>query len=726
MAWGQTDAYHMPGEATMTDCYPGRPHTSGRQFPTGASSTNGAILTPRGNLKILVIFAGYDEESGLGCSSYNAPDWPNVDPSSTQPNGRTFPAHLGDFFYTNQKQFSPTATDQSFSNFFYQMSRTSTNPFRVTFGYLPARINVSAATYGSNLAGATAAVLAQAVTQYPNFDWASYDQRTNQPYFASDNSTSGPDGKLDYVVVCWRTYNSCGVAQKGSSGYAGPGPSVFGTAVAIPPAGTRTQTYYIYDGHVQTGGGIDVGVFLHEFAHNLHNGPHQLGAAAVHGNHFYVTQGWGMMSGLSTMFSANAWERWYNGWTELRTGPTGISSDIQDATSLTATAGVFTLRDFVTTGDVMRISIPNSGGQYLWLENRARNDPFDRRNDRVYQTAGDGLAFAAAPVGLLAMVESLASRTAPLSYTDIFTPSKVNQLRVLSAGGSFDYVASGPPTSYNNHLWGNLLYNFLPTASSASCQSQISGIRLDNNGDGVINYDAASGNGDIAIGNEGALQVVANGQINDGFLGPNIGTRTVGFRYGLDSKTLLTANPYYDATAQTLLELPLGGLSVQITGYDAATGDLTVKVRYDDTQLRPATRWTGQLRTYPVANATNGAAIWINSGGLLTLDRGTTPQRSSRGPGNDFVNDTRLTVSTGTRLRLESAAHLDLRGQGTTLYVEPSGSVTIGGGGGVTAYAGTTISLEKRADLGGSGELKAGAYMIVRSNNTLYIGPYSW
>lgn len=69
MAWGQTAAFHLPGEATMTDCYPGQFHTSERQIAAGASSVNGAVLTPQGNLKILVIFAGYDEEADPSCPS---------------------------------------------------------------------------------------------------------------------------------------------------------------------------------------------------------------------------------------------------------------------------------------------------------------------------------------------------------------------------------------------------------------------------------------------------------------------------------------------------------------------------------------------------------------------------------------------------------------------------------------------------------------------------------
>lgn len=168
----------MPNEAATIDCYPGQPRNIEGSIPTNASSTNGAILTAKGNLKVLVIFAGYSEEAVSSCASYNAVEWPNNDPANPQMLEHTFPANLGSFFYTNANQFSLTATDQSFSNLFYQMSRTSSNPFRMTFGYLPTRINVAYSAY-PDLQLATRAVVQQAVAQYPNFDWAAYDQRTN-------------------------------------------------------------------------------------------------------------------------------------------------------------------------------------------------------------------------------------------------------------------------------------------------------------------------------------------------------------------------------------------------------------------------------------------------------------------------------------------------------------------------------------------------------------------
>lgn len=43
---------------------------------TRPSSINGAVLTPQGNLKVLVIFAGFDEDLvNTSCGSYASAEW---------------------------------------------------------------------------------------------------------------------------------------------------------------------------------------------------------------------------------------------------------------------------------------------------------------------------------------------------------------------------------------------------------------------------------------------------------------------------------------------------------------------------------------------------------------------------------------------------------------------------------------------------------------------------
>ncbi|MBJ6108695.1 hypothetical protein JAO73_06730 [Hymenobacter sp. BT523] len=345
--------------------------------------------------------------------------------------GETFPANYTDVCYTNPAQFSLGATDQSVSNFLYQMSRTSPNPLKVTFGTLPKRVNVPASgrAFG-DFSGYAQDAISAAHAQFPTFNWGQYDQRTNNPGFGYDNSTTGPDGELDYVIFCFRV--GCHPSIRKDDGVAG----VFPVTI---PANASHPAYAITTGHCQAGSTLGWPSVLHELAHTLYGAPHVLGANSTTGNHYYGTLGWSMMQNAATSFSAAAWERWYLGWTELKTSPGQVSSDI--GPGRLAPNGTYVLRDYVTTGDVMRLELPNTN-QYLWLENRAKNGPLDRRNG--YVLAPDGNAYLPAPQGLLAMVENMSpSRT---SFVGPFNNAQVNGLRVVSAEGNFDYRPSGPFT----------------------------------------------------------------------------------------------------------------------------------------------------------------------------------------------------------------------------------------------------------------------------------------
>lgn len=110
------------------------------------SSINGSAVTPKGTLKVLVIFAGLTNDIDAAAPFYN-PDsdnpWPQTDATHPVP-GTTFPKNMNNDFYDDPNSFLPTATDHSLSNLFYQMSQHSANPFKMQAVFFPKRINVTA------------------------------------------------------------------------------------------------------------------------------------------------------------------------------------------------------------------------------------------------------------------------------------------------------------------------------------------------------------------------------------------------------------------------------------------------------------------------------------------------------------------------------------------------------------------------------------------------------
>src|SRR5690606_9408944 len=100
------------------------------------SSTNGGIFTPKGELRILLIFAGFTNDGNKqGGYNPNTGDtiygvsWPYYDLNGDSLN--TFPTNINDYFYTNTNQFSLANTDNSISNYYYQMSYPNGDPLKL-------------------------------------------------------------------------------------------------------------------------------------------------------------------------------------------------------------------------------------------------------------------------------------------------------------------------------------------------------------------------------------------------------------------------------------------------------------------------------------------------------------------------------------------------------------------------------------------------------------------
>jgi len=149
-----------------------------------------------------------------------------------------------------------------------------------------------------------------------------------------------------------------------------------------------------------THGKIPTLIVRHEYAHFILGGNnfHAGGGGWGTPNDYWIPQigGWSMLGGNSCSFlSWNAWDRQRMGWsaTGNQFNPSARNSNntVEVNGDLDASnpnhAGIFTLRDFVTTGDAIRIKLPfidsdNEFQQWIWIENRqgivSNNNPFDQ------------------------------------------------------------------------------------------------------------------------------------------------------------------------------------------------------------------------------------------------------------------------------------------------------------------------------------------------------------
>lgn len=708
-------------------CYP-VPARGSR--PTNTASTgynpNGQDITARGDLRVLIVYAGFTNDIDSRAPDYNSPDWPQTDATHPTP-GTTFPTNMGGGFYTNVSQFSASATDQTLSNFYYQMSQFGGNPLRMYATIFPKRINVTAddatSTYNGGGFVTYTANIVSALANDPDtrrFDFSQVDRRQSNPNFQFDNSVTNPDGVVDYVLVVWRNagkpYLLSVAPYAGSGGFAS-----VGYASGIPSADGKQYTINAGFTHTLGMSGVSQPLFAHEFAHTFYSSPHYLNANGVVGSHLYSTEGPGMMGYFRTFFAANAWERWFNGWVELKTGPNGTNSDIQNASSLTATSGQYTLRDYITTGDVMRIRIPNPDptvNQYLWLENHQGLSVFDSRIDYLQDGQNPSQPFRKSPRGILAMVEGASdSRQKPLSA---FGDQGVNGLKVLSAQGNFDTTPSATTATYNNHFFGIPLRNFTnPVANPFGGENQITRQRVDINNDGKIFYNPTQGN-DGSRRNEMEFSVVKDGSFEDGFLGPDVTFNTVGQKMGISYNPAIFAHQDYDSVAQKLSPIYLNGLSVELVA-KSSNGEITVRVRYDDVDVVQNTRWTGELLVADVPGAANDADVHVANQATLTINKSGTYNRTLLTPARDFINPTTLSCTAGSLFTLDAYTTVSVEGDKTAFQINNGAQVSLNYGSTLVVRSGSLLEVKSggilnvgyatqvRVEAGGTLLLRSGA-----------------
>lgn len=629
----------------------------------------GGPFTPKGDLRVLIIFAGFEPE----CDRSDAGFWPNVNRGQGQEDCKTLPIYYRRLFYGDFSEFNEQAGDKSLSNFYYQMSRHHPHnpPLRIVADVFPERINLPGTQPD------TRAVFEIIQKKYPQFDWSRYDKRKNPSSFRFDNSSSQPDHVLDYVVVVFR--------RRGGGGYAGISNYVFTTT-----AKGKEEKYTV---HPSCGFTIITGIpdnecglkrlFHHELAHTLFNCPHVFGANTVYGNYFYTSTGWGMMAYGVVNCSANAWESWFNGWIELP--PERDLSGVQHN-------GRYRLKDFVTTGDAIRITLPYSG-QRLWIENHAGISPLDDR-ESFYR---DGLNDSISPAdkGVLMFVENIASdRRQEISPLGL---AYANGLKALYAGGNYDYEALG--YAPDPRWWGNILVDFnVMGANPSGAHNGITPVRGNFGYDTLfpdkIIYRSFTNNSQepCSICGEpckGALSQEAvgvnkkNGMYTYDEIGLHMafGNQALPQKIGISSNPMIINHQKY-LCPDKLEPIYLHGVSVTILS-KSESGEVTLEIRFDDTEITGDQRFTGEL----ILNDVPGAAydLLLKEGATLTIDQSGTPNRYNQGnlvngvyefPG--FVNPSLLTIEKGARVLVEEGATLRIM-EGSTLLVKSGATVIVKG-----------------------------------------------
>lgn len=582
------------------------------------NSEFGYAHTPKGNLHMMIIYAGFDDAD-------EADDYgePYVWKHDTIPMYAT-----GDSNYLMNRKESDSSNNNNLTKWFKVMSN---GKFTITGETFWVRIGKkSQLSYGNFFEMYNKAFIALQ-QKYPNEDWSRFDQRQNNPQWEFDNSLYNKDGTaahgdgiIDYVVVNIRNLG----------GYLGQGASD-----ANMFAGNSIKTNFGGGKIFQFGAGHSTDFmpidwmhhhdyFRHEFSHVLFNSPHYFGANNLCGKHFYTNLGWGIMGTMhKPINSVNAWEKWYLGWNR----PKEIYRN-----------GLYKLNDFITQNDALRMNIPGTD-QFLFIENHQMKHELD---DKIFYKTESPMG-----KGIYAFISAKGNSK---SNPESFSPSNnmnTNNFKILSAKGNWDYNWKD---TNNTRAFYKLREN--PIAG----QTDLTLIRQDfKTGDNLIfinndwnNTSAGKNEQDGVLNEEGKMTYAWSGSAKDAFQLHN--------EIGISGIVPALNYPYYNENNLKQDTVFINGLSIKIADYDSSTGSYNLNIKFDDFELRKNTRWCGEIALKNVSND-NHADLIIKPRVILRIDKSGTPNVHAKGSNSefpDFIRPSALTIYENACLFLENKSKM--------------------------------------------------------------------
>lgn len=446
--------------------------------------------------------------------------------------------------------------------------------------------------------------------------------------------------------------------------------------------------------------GLPFEILKHEFNHLLLGGNnfHSGGGNAAQFNSFFLTlQGGHSMMGASgsALLTASGWDRDRLGWSASdaryrMNARDALGKPINgDLDPFAGDTGTYLIRDFVSTGDVIRIRLPfipdDRYQQWLWLENhqgRAFNgSPTDVFH---YQQLA---CVDSVPPGLVAYIQVDRDQR---NGKDLYG-GYADYLRPLPANGLYDLRLFGEAVSdcpYPGQR--SMAYALLPErANPFTGNHELELPLFDRNGDGKLMR------GEHLVPNSR----VENGVVRHraGFYGSPEhlftlnGERVLGMATNPTSAAQLTlvssgSRAQHGGKAPDVRATYLNGIRVELL--DAVPdGSLKVHIRNDDTVIDRDVRWCSDSIVLPPLRGRDGRSLTVQGNATLLLDRSMTPTRLSDPEVVDgityFAPVTQFTLLSGAHLHVRSGSTLALR-KGSVIHLMPGAYLQVEDGASLT------------------------------------------
>lgn len=658
-------------------------------------SEHGKAFTPTGDLKVLTVFVSFSN-----FDTVDNPEWGAM---------QDIPAYAQNnkFLFQDISNFDTVSEDnKSVSNYFYQMSN---HQLKLYSEYLPIKItlpNEKISIGGKTMRYIIYDSLKSAYDINPTF-FHSFDIRNNPPRYLFQQVDSS-DGIIDFVFFIYRYFDNPAIDTFLFK------PNDNGNT----PTDVNTTLYSISDDlEIREGLSININTgtsfskaLIHELGHAIFNDCHYGGANAVNYPNLHTTKMGGMIPSMTceVYSGANAWERWYLGWIDIKHDLTENDPN-----------GIYELDDYFTTGDAIRIKLPNSN-QYLWLENHQGKTIFDNRIDYTTHICGSD-TLPSSPRGLLIYTENI---TDDKSTGDVL--DKANGIKLLHSKGNYDIDTCGwVQTTDWSILCNNKTPKFkLKKPNPYSGYSKISHHYLDYNMSGIIDYNPGRNGGsnecyEITILNDSLITGDTAFNVIYGNFGSDCAFQ-VGDSIGIATNPPITNLQKYSNQNQLLMPVFLEGVSIKIISQDS-TGKMRIRINFDDYDINNDIRMCGDI-VFPPNK--------ININAKIDIDKSNTINRTKKDTTLniiDFINPSIVKTQKGTELVINDNSRITVKNK-SILLIDDSSSLTINNGGLLQIDSGACLIVKKDAniDIKNYGRLviNDGAYVCISPSSNINLNTY--
>ncbi|MFZ4547956.1 MAG: T9SS type A sorting domain-containing protein [Bacteroidales bacterium] len=689
-------------------------------------SRNGFKLPASGVIRVLIVFAEYEYANGgdptaatgtAGWPAHNLPTWANELTDVNPP--------LGDAkgMMTRYYQMASSGNYTVLGD--YLMAPDNGGIFKVhtdsAHAINPDNTKLIAAV-NSKLGNTI--VTAHGLNSVSYFDlWTCTDTDFGLP--KTTPSTENP-GKYDDVIFIWRNSTFNGI---GDYAYTSPGKML----------GHDANTYCVFGTYEN----IPTQIMVHEYAHLIYGGLdfHCGGGGWFMGGDYWLPSigGWSNL-GLSgsSLLSWNAWDRLRLGWkspgnaysiSARNAGNTQELNGDLDA-SQPEDAGIYTLRDFTTTGDAIRIKLPfldpeKEFPEFLWIENHNTFDMNQCPWDKFLWQDGN-TCVEPATYGLYSYMQIDREARQGNTFDEVFK-GYAYYLRPITAEGFYDKDFENTKVP-NNCVNPTPIFPFtrLPENSNPLTGSGDQEFySVDWNHDDIIDHNDQYYTNIENIGGVYYKNLFNNGHTRNAFT--INGNKKIGISTNPTSAAMMNMVGYDTPVsgAKNIRKVYLNGVSVEILNQNI-DGTIQVQVRFDDVDVNKDVRWCAdKIVLNPIPTA-SGYSLILKANKTITLDQGTTATRMTEpieyNGKKVFASPTVFTVEPEAKIHLEENASLVLKNL-STLRIKSAASVIIEDSGYIEVKSGTTFCVDDCGFLAINGfgklVLKSGAVLCVSANAVL-------